>query len=101
MISKYKKLLVEKNLLPNFFAIEVIGKIYHAKSTGERYGVVELYEKIEHPKPTFSSYRKLISDLESAGCIAVTISEAKMSKKIISLHNAFEQRINLIGCNFK
>ena len=101
MISKYKKLLVEKNLLPNFFAIEVIGKIYHAKSTGERYGVVELYEKIEHPKPTFSSYRTLISDLESAGCIVITISEAKMSKKIISLDNAFEQRINLIGCNFE
>ena len=64
-------------------------------------GLVELYERLTEPKPTFITFRKNIEMLESSGCINLAISSEKKSKRMITITAKFykelEQQTSTIG----
>ena len=64
-------------------------------------GLVELYERLTEPKPTFITFRKNIEMLESAGCINLAISSEKKSKRMVTITTKFykelEQQTSTIG----
>jgi hypothetical protein len=93
VIEFYKQLLSERKLNPSFFLLEIIEKLYSQMPEETPFGMTELYEKLAHPKPTFSSYRNLLTTLRSAQCIKIEPSKEKASKKSVLLTEDFRIQI--------
>ena len=93
MLASYKHLLSKRSLTPNLFLLEIIENIYNRLPTETPHGITELYESVAHPKPTFSIYRKQLSELEAAGCVYIQPSTRKASKKAVVLSDNFRNEV--------
>jgi hypothetical protein len=93
MIDGFKRLLSKRKVTINFLMLEIIEKLHTKLPHEERYGLTELYEKISHPKPTFSNYRVQLLTLETAKCILIETSKEKASKKSVHLAEDFRKEL--------
>ena len=85
MIKDIKSLLTKRNLTPNLVMIEILEALSVDFLEAKARGLVELYERLTEPKPTFITFRKNIEMLESAGCINLAISSEKKAKEWLRL----------------
>ena len=101
MIKDIKSLLTKRNLTPNLVMIEILEALSVDFLEAKARGLVELYERLTEPKPTFITFRKNIEMLESAGCINLAISSEKKSKRMVTITSKFykelEQQTSTIG----
>ena len=101
MIKDIKSLLTKRNLMPNLMMIEILEALAADHLDVKTRGLVELYERLTEPKPTFITFRKNIEMLEAAGCINLEISFEKKSKRTITINKSFykelEQYTSSIG----
>ena len=99
MIASYKQLLSKRRLTPRLFSLEIIEKLYNRLPTDPPYGITELYDSVAQPKPTFSIYRRLLTELEAVGSIHIQTSKRKASKKAVVLSNDFRREFELFIYN--
>lgn len=57
---------------------------------GRAHGIEELYDQLPRPKPSISTFRSVLQQLERSGLIKINVSTAKKSKKTICLSNKLE-----------
>ena len=93
MIGTYKQIFSTRRIIPNLLVLEVVEKLYSRRLNEVPYGMTELFESLQYPKPTFSSFRKQLSALESAGCIVIQTSKEKASKKVVVLTKDFRLQL--------
>jgi len=94
MIEDIKRVLTNRRAVPNLLTLEIIEKLYNKLEGEQHYGITELYEVLLPPKATFSNFRIQISTLEIAGCILVTVSSEKASKKSVYLTEQFREELS-------
>ena len=101
MVKDIKSLLTKRNLVPNLVMIEILEALSVDYLEAKARGLVELYDRLTEPKPTFITFRKNIEMLDSAGCIDLTISSEKKSKRMVTITTKFykelEQQTSTIG----
>ena len=93
MIDTYKKILLTRRIVPNLLTLEIVEKLYNRLSNEVPYGMSELFQSLPYPKPTFLSFRKQISALESGNCLVVYPSKEKASKKSVVLTEDFRLQL--------
>jgi len=94
MIEDIKRVLTNRRAVPNLLTLEIVEKLYNKLEGELHYGITELYEVLLPPKATFSNFRIQISTLEVAGCILVTVSSEKASKKSVYLTEQFREELS-------
>ena len=94
MIEDIKRVLTNRRAVPNLLTLEIVEKLYNKLEGEQHYGITELYEVLSPPKATFSNFRIQISTLEIAGCILVTVSSEKASKKSVYLTEQFREELS-------
>ena len=94
MIEDIKRVLTNRRVVPNLLILEIVEKLYNKLEGEQHYGITELYEVLLPPKATFSNFRIQISTLEIAGCILVTVSSEKASKKSVYLTEQFREELS-------
>ena len=101
VIKDIKLLLTKRHLVPNLVMIEILEALSADHLEAKARGLVELYERLTEPKPTFITFRKNIEMLDSADCIDLTISSEKKSKRMVTITAKFykelEQHTSTIG----
>ena len=93
MIENFKKAFAKRQVAPNLLILEIAEKLYNRLEGELHYGITELYEVLLPPKATFSNFRTQISTLEAAGCVFVTVSSEKASKKSVYLDGHFREEL--------
>jgi Ethanolamine utilization protein EutJ (predicted chaperonin) len=94
MIENIKRVFIKRRVVPNLLILEIVEKLYNKLEGEQHYGITELYEVLLPPKATFSNFRIQISTLEAAGCILVTVSSEKASKKSVYLAEQFREELS-------
>ena len=94
MIENFKKAFTNRRVAPNLLILEIVEKLYSQFEGELHYGITELYEVLLPPKATFSNFRTQISTLEAAGCVSVTVSSEKASKKNVYLNGQFREELS-------
>jgi len=94
MIENMKRVFIKRRVVPNLLILEIVEKLYNKLESELHYGITELYEVLLPPKATFSNFRIQISTLEVAGCILVTVSSEKASKKSVYLTEQFREELS-------
>ena len=94
MIENFKKTFTKRRVAPNLLILEIVEKLYNKLEGELHYGITELYEVLLPPKATFSNFRTQISTLEAAGCVSVTVSSEKASKKNVYLNGQFREELS-------
>jgi len=93
MIENIKRVFIKRRVVPNLLILEIVEKLYNKLEGELHYGITELYEVLLPPKATFSNFRTQISTLEAAGCVSVTVSSEKASKKSVYLDGHFREEL--------
>ena len=94
MIEDIKRVLTNRRVVPNLLILEIVEKLYNKLEGEQHYGITELYEVLLPPKATFANFRIQISTLEVGGCILVTVSSEKASKKSVYLTEQFREELS-------
>ena len=94
MIEDIKRVFTNRRVVPNLLILEIVEKLFNKLEGELHYGITELYEVLLPPKATFSNFRTQISTLEAAGCVFVTVSSEKASKKSVYLNGHFREELS-------
>ena len=94
MIENIKRVFTKRRVVPNLLILEIVEKLYNKLEGELHYGITELYEVLLPPKVTFANFRIQIATLEAGGCILVTVSSEKASKKNVYLTEQFREELS-------